>query len=116
MHTGVAETGTDKSAVIHPVPARSDSENIVQMVGKIKNETGTYPQSRDFEDEIPGYLLNDRIRELLSQVSLKEGRETAVVCENLRRCYEALVRENIVATGELELVSAWIADISAILA
>lgn len=71
---------------------------------------------RDFEDEIPGYLLNDRIRELLSQVSLKEGRETAVVCENLRRCYEALVRENIVATGELELVSAWIADISAILA
>jgi hypothetical protein len=70
---------------------------------------------RDFEDEIPGYLLNERIREVLSLVCLKEGREVAIVCENLRACYEALVRAEILPSAELGLVSEWIADASAIL-
>lgn len=69
---------------------------------------------RDFQDEIPGYLNNNSIRETLEKLPLQPGRECHTVCGNLRRCYEALVAKGFVPSPELVLLEAWIRDISAL--
>ena len=63
---------------------------------------------RDFEDEIPGYLNNDLIRRHLEATSLNGGVEH--VARDLRRCYQALVKIDMVGSKELRLLDVWIAD------
>jgi hypothetical protein len=67
---------------------------------------------RDFQDEVPGYLDNVRICNLLGQLRLKTGKQA--VSENLRRCYETLVQHNIFPKKEIALVDAWLADLKKI--
>jgi hypothetical protein len=65
---------------------------------------------RDFEQEIPGYLGNERIRVLLDALELEAGADAAG--RNCLRCYEALVQAGIVPAGELPLLRAWLADVA----
>lgn len=67
---------------------------------------------KDFKDEVPGYLNNGRIREILSGVRLQRG--TKATSENLLRCYEALVEHEIFPKAELALVKAWLQDLKGI--
>jgi hypothetical protein len=64
---------------------------------------------RDFKDEVPGYLNNSAICEALGKLSLKPGLDK--LNDNLRICYEELVRMGVVGEQELDLVEAWIADL-----
>lgn len=63
---------------------------------------------KDFEDEISGYLNNDKIVQILSDLKLKSGVE--YVCENLLACYQAIVDNGILPEIEIESVKAWIKD------
>lgn len=65
---------------------------------------------RDFSDEVPGYLQNDKIVSILTNLSLKSG--AAAVGENLLRCYEALTADGIFPDKETPLVKAWIEAVS----
>ena len=67
---------------------------------------------KDFKDELPCYLLNRKISELLTNLSLKAGPE--FLLENLQHCYEELVRAEIFPHPELDFVEAWSDDIRAI--
>lgn len=67
---------------------------------------------RDFEQEVPGYLYNERIRRTLEALTLQLGEEN--IGANLHRCYEALVSIDIVPANEMPLVEAWLADIDSI--
>jgi hypothetical protein len=67
---------------------------------------------RDFEDEVPGYLHNDRIRQVLADLNLAAG--IANHGENLRRCYGALVGLGVIGEAELPLLHAWIAEAEAL--
>jgi hypothetical protein len=67
---------------------------------------------RDFQDEIPGYLHNRTIGETLAGLSLAPGPEK--MADNLRICYEALVRLSVVDKQELPLLDAWLADLAAL--
>ena len=64
---------------------------------------------RDFEDELPGYLHNKQIGEALGKLQLRPGVEN--LSDNLRTCYEQLVRMNLLDARELILVDAWIDDV-----
>jgi hypothetical protein len=64
---------------------------------------------RDFADEVPGYLNNDRIRRLLEALALEPG--AAAIPDNLRRCYRALAGEGITGEAELPLLDAWLSDL-----
>lgn len=64
---------------------------------------------RDFEDEIPGYLQNNRIRRLLEALPLSPGIEN--IPDNLRLCYDLLIREGLIGAQERELVDAWLEDL-----
>jgi hypothetical protein len=61
---------------------------------------------RDFKDEIPGYVNNSRIVEVLEGLSLSSDLKKCA--ENLGKCYEALVSGGIVPPQEMKLVELWI--------
>ena len=63
---------------------------------------------KDFADEVSGYLNNDTIVEILSNLKLKSGIEN--ICENLLTCYQAIVDKNILPEMEIRSVKAWIKD------
>jgi len=67
---------------------------------------------RDFEQEIPGYLHNERIRHLLAGLVLTSGRTQTTVAANLTACYTALVRAGLLPEAELKLVAAWQRDLA----
>lgn len=62
---------------------------------------------KDFEDEVPGYLKNEKIVEVLRKLSLKGSIES-----NLLVCYEALVSEGLLDEVELPSVRVWIKDVT----
>jgi hypothetical protein len=63
---------------------------------------------RDFEQEVPGYLANDRIRAALEETELQPGADRVV--DNCHRCYEALVREGFMPAQEMSLLERWLCD------
>lgn len=66
---------------------------------------------KDFEQEIPGYLLNDKIRILLEPLNLRKGIEN--VGENMLICYEKLIEERVITDKrELTLLTAWLEDLT----
>ena len=69
---------------------------------------------RDFTDEVPGYLNNRAIGAALDELDLKPGEDR--LGENLRLCYETLIRNDWVGKQELALVDAWLADLSSVTA
>lgn len=60
---------------------------------------------KDFEDEIPGYLNNDRIVEILASLELKGS-----VVDNMLVCYSFLVSNNILPLQEIESLIEWVKD------
>jgi hypothetical protein len=66
---------------------------------------------RDFEQEIPGYLGNDKICRLLEELNLSTKPEDAG--GNLLLCYEELIKAGFVPAAEMALVEAWLKDVSA---
>lgn len=64
---------------------------------------------RDFEQEVPGYLGNDRFREVLEALNLPAAPDQ--VGHNLHRCYEALIGAGLIPGKELPLVECWLADL-----
>lgn len=68
---------------------------------------------KDFEQEIPGYVNNHKIVQMLEKLSLKRG--ASQIGNNLLLCYEELIRNKIISDArELELLSAWLDDIKTI--
>ncbi len=71
-------------------------------------ERNEHDLMRDFRDELPGYLNNRRIAGELERLTLRANANG----ENLLRCYEALVRMDLVGPGELKLIEAWNTDLA----
>ena len=75
-------------------------------------ERNEHDLMKDFADEVPGYLHNDRIRCTLEDVPLAGGKDN--VQHDLRRCYEALVGIEVVGPAEMSLLDCWFADLERI--
>ncbi|ORE89147.1 hypothetical protein ATO7_04690 [Oceanococcus atlanticus] len=73
----------------------------------VRQERNEHDLMRDFADEVPGYLHNDRIRERLSALSLSGDMHT-----DLLSCYQALVGEGLVDSAEVPLVKSWLDELS----
>lgn len=63
----------------------------------------------DFQQEIDGYLKNNIIRKILTNLSL--AGKTPNIPDDMRRCYEALVQGGIFPKEELTLLNAWLQDL-----
>lgn len=64
---------------------------------------------RDFADEVPGYLHNRTIGARLAALKLQAG--PGNMGDNLIRCYEEMVRLDLVPEKEIMLVKAWVLDL-----
>lgn len=60
---------------------------------------------KDFEQEIPGYLHNERIATILSALQLKQGEEN--ISLNMMDCYLALIENNILPKEEIYSLIQW---------
>lgn len=65
--------------------------------------------SKDFADEVPGYLNNKKICNLLDELSLSDRGEH--VADNLHKCYSSLIDVGIFPPEELRLLESWIQDL-----
>lgn len=83
---------------------------VVFHASEVWQERNVHNLMRDFNDEVPGYQLNNRIAEILEATVLVSGPNH--VAENLRRCYSELIRHQIFPETELTLVDAWLKDLS----
>lgn len=77
---------------------------------EVAQERNTHNLLRDFQEEVPGYLNNQKIVDLLADLQLCRGQ--AAVAGNLRVCYERLVAAGIFTPEETGLVEAWANDIA----
>ena len=64
----------------------------------------------DFKDELSGYNNNDEIIKRLTGLKLKRG--TEFIPDNLRACYKVFIDMNLMDKRELDLINAWIKDVS----
>lgn len=61
---------------------------------------------RDFADEVPGYLNNAAIRDMLEALTLERGQ--SAITSNLRICYRRLVEAELIREQELPLLETWL--------
>jgi len=87
--------------------------NLVFHAPEVIQERNYHNLMKDFETEIPGYLVNDKLTRILENITLLPGQKNAL--DNLIRCYEALIRDDIFPKDELELVKAWACDVASLL-
>lgn len=66
---------------------------------------------KDFESEIPGYLRNEGLCDLLQNIDLSSSERMS---DKVLSCYEILVANDFFPPEELTLVHAWIHDIKRI--
>lgn len=67
---------------------------------------------KDFKDEIDGYLHNDTIAQSLMKLELSPGIEN--IPDNMNRCYRQLVDLDLIDVQEMNLLDAWINDLTGI--
>jgi hypothetical protein len=82
---------------------------IVYQPPEVIQDRNEHDLMKDFYDEIPGYVQNEKIADHLAGITLLGGRENVV--NNLRKCYEVLVEKDIFPPQELDLVNAWCGQI-----
>jgi hypothetical protein len=75
----------------------------------VYQERNEHNLMRDFADEVPGYLNNRRIGTQLDALKLEAGPKN--IGDNLIRCYEELVRMELIPSKEIALVRAWVEDV-----
>lgn len=75
----------------------------------VRQERNEHDLLRDFEEEVPGYLHNARIREELEGVDIVPGK--AGLPGGLVACYRRLVELGLVGREELPLLDAWLEDL-----
>lgn len=76
----------------------------------VYQERNAHNLMRDFADEVPGYLNNRIICERLADLKLQSG--TEYIGDAMLRCYEELIRIEMMPAKELTLLLAWLDDLS----
>jgi hypothetical protein len=76
----------------------------------VVQERNEHDLLRDFEEEVPGYLNNGRIRQALEEIDLRSGPEHVVPA--VQAAYERLVALKFIGAQEIPLLEAWLEDLS----
>ena len=79
---------------------------------EVYQERNEHDLLKDFEDEIPGYLHNDKIVEILTSLELKTGSEN--IFGNMIKCYQAIIDNKILPEMEMRSLMSWIKDVNEI--
>ena len=84
--------------------------NLLFHSSTVWQERNDHNLMKDFKDEIPGYLNNNKIFSELTKLQLQRG--AAHIPENMRICYNKMIELGLVGAEEKDLLNAWLQDIS----
>lgn len=84
-------------------------KSILFKSATVWQERNPHNLMKDFEDEVPGYMWNRKIVEGLCSLNL--DRHEDGIYNNLRVCYNYMIKAGYVGAEEERLVEAWIADV-----
>ncbi len=87
---------------------KKDNKKILFFGTTMYQERNFHNLHKDFEEEIPMYLNNKKIYEILSQLKLKSGSNNYF--HNLLISYQTLIKKGFLSKKELKYVKAWIND------
>lgn len=88
---------------------QNDKKDILFFGTTMKQFRNNHNLLNDFKEEIPMYLENKNIFNLLEKLKLKKGTKNYDI--NLLKCYNHLIKNKIFSSRELIFLKAWIADI-----
>jgi len=91
----------------------NDSKKILFFGTSMAQIRNQHNLMRDFSEEIPMYIENDKIFHLLDKLNLRKGED--YYSENLIKCYKLLISNDIIKSKELFFLNNWIKDIKNIL-
>ena len=83
--------------------------NILFYSPTVWQERNEHNLMKDFEDEISGYLNNDKISKALALLELKQGPQ--YLGDNLMKCYSKLIEMNLINEKEIKLLELWLKEI-----
>lgn len=86
--------------------------NILFHNATVWQERNEHNLLTDFKDEQPGYNNNAEIVKRLSNLKLQKGLQ--YIPENLKTCYKVFIEMDLMDHRELELIDAWIKDVSSV--
>ena len=78
----------------------------------VKQDRNPHDLVLDLKNELDGYLYNQAIVRLLSELWLESG--SSSVASNMMKCYEALVEADFLQFHELHILEAWLGDCSSL--
>lgn len=73
-------------------------------------ERNDHSLMNDFREEILGYTNNSQIVKSLNELDLKDGVES--IADNMRCCYNLLIKQGFVDQKEADLLDAWLKDVN----
>lgn len=85
---------------------------VVFHSAEVFQERNPHNLMRDFKDEVQGYLSNQDIADVLTELELKPG--VTAISQNILRCYERLVESDYFPESEITLLHAWLTDLASI--
>lgn len=88
---------------------KNDNKKILFFGTTMDQNRNLHNLINDFKEEIPMYIENKNIFNLLEKIKLKKGTKNYNM--NLLKCYNHLIKNKIFTSRELIYVKAWIADI-----
>ena len=86
--------------------------NILFHGPTVTQERNVHDLMKDFQDEIPGYLNNFQLCDALEGLDLSS--DINKIGDNLRICYEKIIKLSLIQATELDLLDAWLHDLEAI--
>ncbi len=82
------------------------NEGVVFHYSTMIQERNEHDFYKDFQDEMPGYLLHDDLVETLASLSLSND-----LIQNLMNCYKAMVTKGFVPKSELNILDRWLNEL-----
>jgi hypothetical protein len=81
----------------------------------VVQERNPHDLMKDFEQEIPGYLYNRKIVEMLKGLPIKAGTGPQMLLRNMYVCYLAMIDAGYIEKQEIAVLDAWGDDVSNLL-
>ena len=81
---------------------KNDNQNILYSSPIVFQKRNKHDLMLDFKDEVPVYLNNNRIVEILKKIKLKKGKKHYL--KNLRICYSELIKYKIFPYKEIKIL------------
>lgn len=92
---------------------QNDSKNILFFGTTMRQNRNDHNLMNDFKEEVPMYLLDFKINEILQKIRLPKGVKNYL--NNLNLCYDTLIKNQIFHKDEKIFLKAWSNDIKRII-